>query len=309
MLLTLTTAGALLLTALTLEPFPPSAALPAEPPTAARVPPSIAPRAVGPPTARRVTLARSAPIVLPPSPLLLAFARLTYRPGDGGSSQALPGPLLLVVDSGALAAHLATPGRLQRATDADAAGGGECRGDCRLTVGDSLLLPSMTTATFQNVGMPPAVVWAVTVAPTAMASPEFARTRVALGRADPPRWDPTWLPRAEVTPLAGGWAIDLNGTAVTLTLARLSLEPGAQEALLAIGTQALTVETGALTLTTEHGLVWLQHPGEGDDWLGSDTPATLLNGEGALLQAGASARLRNDGGGPLQLVALTVAAA
>jgi hypothetical protein len=308
-LLTMTTAIALLITALTLFPYPAPAARPAAPASDASAPTPFPARAVPPSADRGVTLARSQPIAVPPGPLLVALARLTYQPGTSGGREALPGPLLLIVDAGALAARLDTPGRLHRATVADASSVGVCRGDCRLDAGDSLLLPSMTVAAFQSIGAAPAVVWAAAVLPAAATEADIGRVRAALGRADPPRWAPAWSPGALVSPLAGGWAIDLDAPAATLTLARLSLDPGADGTLPAVGTQALTVETGALTLETEHGLVWLQRPGEGDEWLEPTTPATLLSGESALLQAGASARLRDAGAGPLQLAILTVAPA
>jgi hypothetical protein len=287
MALSWTTAIALLVTALTLAPHPTPAAF--RPPPAARSAASPAARVGTPPASRRVLLARRAPIVLPPAPLVLAFARLIYRPGSRGDRQAVPGPLLLVVDSGALAADLAAPGRLQRATAADGAADDACRGGCRLAVGDRLLLPAAS--------------------PAFAGSPGAQAVAGAFNRADPPRWNATWSPGAAVMPLVSGWAVDLDAPTATLALARLSLEPGAQGTVPASGIEAVVVETGAATLTTADGLVWLQRPAAGNDWLASGTPATLLGGEGALLQAGASAQLRNDGGGPLELLVLTVAAA
>ena len=66
------------------------------------------------------------------------------------------------------------------------------------------------------------------------------------------------------------------------------------------------METGTLTMSIDRGLGWLQRPGESDESLTPGTKATLLHQEGALLQSGASATLRNDSRAPLQVLILTV---
>lgn len=290
--LTVTTAIALLATALTL--FPPPA-----PPIMAAPSAAHAARAAVPPSALAGALARNAPIALPPPPLVLAMARLTYRPGATGIRQTMPGPLLLVVEAGALVVRLETPGRLHWAGDADPSALGDCLGACRLGVGDSVLLPAGTPAAIANGGSAPAVVVAAAVLPAAMTSAGF-------GRAAQRRWDAAWSPGASVTPLAGGWAAGLAASAARLTLERRTLGPGVETALAGGGVQALAVETGALTLTAEQGRVWRQQPAQPDAWLGPGTAATVLVGESALVQAGGRLRLRNDGSGPLQLLVLTI---
>jgi hypothetical protein len=226
---------------------------------------------------------------------MLALARLTYLAGTGGSSQPLPGPLLLTVQSGSLAVHLADIARLEHAPDPTVS----VRGDILLQAGDGLVLPLGSTPTVRSAGPMPAVALAAGVFPALSAPGATGRTRAA-------RWDGAWLPGATVEAMVGGWAVHLPRAPVTLALQRVSLQPGSSALPLA-AVAALAVEAGTLTLTDIHGLVWHQSPTAPDTLLRPDVAATLLPGEGVLLPgAEASATLRNDGSGPLLALVVTV---
>jgi hypothetical protein len=227
---------------------------------------------------------------------------LTYRPGAVVASRAMPGPLLLVVESGAVAAHLDTAGTLLRAARTSE----PTSGDCLLYAGDRLLLPASTSAAFRSMGTAPAVALVAGVLPATRAKSGLERISMVRSDTESMRWNPDWSPGAMVESLAGGWAIDLTTPSAAIEIARVTLGPGEQTALAAHGVQALAVETGTLTMSIDRGLGWLQRPAESDESLTPGAKATLLHQEGALLQSGASATLRNDSRAPLQVLLLTV---
>jgi quercetin dioxygenase-like cupin family protein len=282
--LSVVTALALILTAaaITPSPLPSENALPA---LTAPMPPAET-------TVSTTPLAQSEQVAIPPAPIVIGLARLTYQPGASGPTWRLPGSLLLVVESGTLAAALERPGHLVR-TDgrADTADGAVL-----LHPGDSLAVLAATPAEFHSADSTPAVVLAVGVFPAAgAASPELAA-----------RVDRVWSPAAKVTLLAGAQELTRTDLSAQISLTRVVLAPGARMPLATSGTRLLAVEAGALTLRAERGLISVEHPGDRDAWLSPGATATLLVGDGAILQHAASATLRNDGNGPLQLLVLAV---
>lgn len=291
----LTTAIALLLLSLTLAP-PRTSALA----TPASFPLTVAP----PPTAPMTRLALAANIPLPPEPVVLALARLIYPPGSGGSSRILPGTLLLVVEAGSLTANLTGPAEIVRAD------GLPTMAATRLILqpGDRLLAPTSTPVAFRNEGATPALVLAAGVFPARIVSMPAPPQRL-IASATPFRWDAYWTPGATIQSLAAGSITDPPPGGVTLELRRLDLAPGAQAPLLARDGMAIGVETGALTLTLARGLAWVETPDGPDALLGNAGVATLLPGDGALIQNQAAGMLRNDGGGPLLILVLTVSPA
>jgi len=284
--LTAVTALALVLTAAAITP-PPTIDMVASPPHAA-VSAAALPEA-------STSLARITELVLPPPPVVIDLARLLYAPGADGPSHALSGPLLLVVESGSLTAHLAGSGQLVHADrTAEAA-----EGTLSLRVGDNLVLPAATPAAFHNGGDVPVIALVAGVFPAvAVAS--------GLGRIGPARWADAWSPGATVQPLVGGWMLDLPSGPSTVALRRMSLRPGDGVPLTAPGPAILAVETGALTLVADQGMVWRQPPDGPDTLVGPDSQTTLLPDDGALLPGEAGVTLRNNGSSPLQLLVLTV---
>lgn len=284
--LAVVTALALILTAAAITP-PPLPSEPVPPPLTMPTPSAVTTVAITP-------LAHSEEIEIPPAPVAIGLARLTYRPGASGPTWRLPGPLLLVVESGTLAAALERPGHLVRAhgTAERAAGA------LLLHPGDALAVSAATPAEFHSADTTPAVVLAVGVFPADGAGTNGSVLTANLGRV--------WSPAAKMTLLAGAQETTQMEPLTQLSLSRVLLAPGARMPLAMTGTQLLAVDAGALTLKAERGLVMVKHPGESDAWLSPDATATLLAGEGAILQHAASASLRNDGSGPLQLLVLTV---
>jgi hypothetical protein len=111
-----------------------------------------------------------------------------------------------------------------------------------------------------------------------------------------------------VQPLAGGWLVDAAGGPTAIEVRRLSLGPAGEIPLTSPGAVVLAVEAGTLTLAVDQALVWRQPPIGPDEWIAPASEATLLAGDGALLQDRPSVTLRNDGSGPLLLLLLTVTA-
>jgi hypothetical protein len=290
--LTLVTALALILTAAAIVPAPLTAAVaPPAPPL---------PSAAATPEVGVIRLIDSALIALPPAPMAIGLARLIYQPGRSGPLGHLPGPLLLAMESGTLAATL--DGAAQRVPAPGPPTG--ATGDILLHAGDALVVPTTTAAAFHSAGAQPAVVLAAGVFPSAAVGSGFGPSDLARGPGAAPHWSLVWSPAASVTRLAGGWAANLTAPTGRITLTRLTLPAGASTAVTTLGTQALAVEAGVLTLAAEHGLIGVAQPEDGDRWLSPGATATLLPGDSAMLQHTASATLRNDGRSPLQLLIL-----
>jgi quercetin dioxygenase-like cupin family protein len=284
--LAVVTALALILTAAAITP-PPLPSEPAPPPLTMPTPSAVTTVAITP-------LAHSEEIEIPPAPVAIGLARLTYRPGASGPTWRLPGPLLLVVESGTLAAALERPGHLVRGhgTAERAAGA------LLLHPGDALAVSAATPADFHSADTTPAVVLAVGVFPADGAGTNGSVLTANLGRV--------WSPAAKVTLLAGAKETTHLKSPAQISLSRVLLAPGERLPLATTGTRLLAVDAGALTLRAERGLVSVEHPGDRDVSLSRGATATLLTGDGAILQHTASATLRNDGSGPLQLLVLTV---
>jgi quercetin dioxygenase-like cupin family protein len=301
----LVTAFALLLSAAAIAPPPLTGAIAPLPTRSTGVMPSP-PEAAIADAARLVAgttvLVHSATLDLPALPSVVALARLTYAPGAEGDDRALPGPLLLIVEAGSLTVQVTGAAQRLPADQATPI----VAGTLVLSAGDRLVLPAATPAVFRNTGSGPVVALAAGVFPTTAVASAAVGAGSPLGHPAP-GWVEDGSPGATVQPLAGGWMVDLTARAAAMELQRLSLPPGARVSLAAAGAVALAVETGALTMVSGEGLIWLHHPEGGDDSLSLDTEATLLSGDGALLQAGADVALCNAGSSPLQILTLTVA--
>jgi hypothetical protein len=284
--LAVVTAATLLLMAASITPPPVTSAVTApSPPPGSDVPRSDSELAL---------LMRAEGVSLPPTPAVVDLARLTYAPGAGGH-HALPGPLLLAVESGTLTVQLDGMGQVQRAERTSQA----APGMLVLRPGDALVLPTATGAAFANAGSQPVVALAAGVFSSGVVASRFGRVGLA-------HWAEDWSPGASVQPLAGGWLVDASPGPATITLERVSVRPGDQVPLTAPGPADLAVETGALTLEARGGLVWQQHPVGPNASVAPASAATLLPGDAALLQEEASVSLRNAGSGPLLVLMLTV---
>jgi hypothetical protein len=293
--LALVTAGALLLTAAAMAPPPLTSRVASPSPVASASEAAL-------PDASVTALVQAPHAELPLPPTVVALARLTYAPGASGPSRALPGPLLLAVEVGSLAVQIDGSGQLLGANRATVIAADAVT----LHVGDGLVLPTATTAAFRNDGSVPVVALAAGVFPTHAVLNGPARLGASPDRMGSARWIDDGAPGITVQPLVGGWVVDLAAGSAALTLRRVNLQSGDSASLTAPGPVALAVETGALTLSAGGGLIWVQHPNGSDEWIAPTSAATLLSGDGALLQAGATATLRNAGSGPLLILELTV---
>lgn len=280
------TAGALLLTAALLVPPPLPVASELVPPVVTRAARSEATSTI---------LGQSTRVTLPRTPAAVALARLTYAPGAGGSHRALIGPMLLLVESGAITVQLNGGAHLLRDAQAQPVAGG----DLVLQPGDGLVLPWLTEAAFRNRGAMPAVALVAGVFPS-------GANVSTVGRVGMARWAETWSPGASVQPLAGGWLQAETNQAATLTVQRVMLPAGASLPLSAHGPVDLAVEIGALTLEARTGMIWKQPLDGTNQYIAPASKATLLPGDAALLQSAAEVTLRNDGTGPLAVLALSV---
>ena len=299
--LALVTAATLLLTAAAIVPPPlvdaiPSPASPTATTATSSPATDAAPRAMD-----TNTLVASPGAVLPPPPVVVDLARLTYAPGSGGSSRALPGQLLLAVESGTLTVHLDGAGQLLR-QDQPAV---RVQGRLTLDAGDGLVLPAATAAAFRNEKSVPVVALGVGLFPAAVARGP-ASVGLPQGHTAPARWVDEVSPGASARPLDGGWLVDSAGGPAAVELRRMSLPPQGEAEWSGDGAAVLAVEAGVLTLVVRQGLVWEQTPDRPDAWAAPASETTLLTGDGALLQDRPQIGLRNDGSGPLLLLMLTV---
>jgi hypothetical protein len=156
--LTATTALALLVLALTLAPLPTTRAQLASPPAWPLARPL-------PPAVTTTRLAQTMPLALPSGSVVLTLARLRWLPGSGGQSRTWPGPLLLVVEAGALTAELAGPALVVRAD-----GRPTTASWLLLEPGDQLTLPGGTPAALRDAGTIPTMVVAAALMPAAISA-------------------------------------------------------------------------------------------------------------------------------------------
>lgn len=248
--------------------------------------------------ASSTTLVRATSAQLPPGSIVVGLARLTYAPGARGLRHTSPGPLLLVVEYGALTVSLEGPGQHFRPDQTLAAAG-----DLALHVGDGLMLPATTAAAFQNRGTLPAVALAVGIFPTTALPRE--PVPIGLSPGECVWWRDAWSPGAAVQPLGGGWLVDPPSGPVSIALHRLSLRPRGSLTQAAPHAVILAVEAGALTIVAG-GRGWLQHPDGPDDGMRPGADVAVLPGDAAVLREMDSITLRNDGRGPLLVLAATV---
>lgn len=240
------------------------------------------------------SLSRSEHTAIPADPVNLGIARLIFKPGRESPFWSLPGPLLLAVGSGALSASLRSPGQVQRRTGTRELG----VGDVLLAPGDALILPTGSWASLRGVEAMPTVVLAAGVFPASGVGRADARLAPVVGR--------DWSPTADVLQLTAGTAVDLDAPLVRIELSRAVVDPGSALSLTATAALTFVVETGSLTLTPDRGEVVLPDPAARDERIVPGTEVTLLPGGSALLENMASATVRNDGSGPLNLLMLAV---
>jgi len=209
----------------------------------------------------------------------------------------LPGPFIGAMQTGTLRVTVDGSAQVLHPDHAAEAASHELS----VSAGDGLVLLTGVAPDIRNREPVPAVALVAGVFPTTAVQP------VGSVRSAVERWPYPVTPVATVQPLAGGWMVDPPEGEVVLEMSRETLQPGDSETVAATGAALLAVEAGALTIRSQQGPAWLQ-PADGPDaWIEPGTVSTLLPDDGAMLQAGAEATLRNDGSGPLLVLVLTVA--
>ena len=285
--LAIVSAASLLLTAAAIAPPPlPAAVAGPAPPATPRDTPFARPTIT--------ILGQTAGMALPLTSSVVDLARLIYAPGAGGSRRALPGPLLLLVESGALTVDLGGAAQLINADRMTPVAAGRYT----LRSGDGLALPLAISATFANDGTAPAVALAAGVFPAAGAV-------IVMERSGPARWASDWSPGATVDPLVGGWVVDATPASAFIALRRLSLPVGGSAPLAVRGPAVLATEAGVLSMVALRGVVWRQPPSDPAEWIDTDRETTLTPSDGALLGDDADVTLRNAGSGPALALVLT----
>src|SRR5262249_28783672 len=156
-------------------------------------------------------LAQTTIAQLPPEPVLFGLARLQYPPGAGGTRRPAPGPLLFVVEAGALAVDLIGSAEIDRADGTKAVAV-----DATLHPGDRLLLAPASEFAVRNDGVSPALVVEAGVFP--VAAPPIGTPRQFAAGPTAPQWSDAWSPGAMVQAFADGWLIAPPPGPATVTL-------------------------------------------------------------------------------------------
>jgi hypothetical protein len=220
----------------------------------------------------------AAPVELgPPADRAVSVARVTLAPGGWRCAPGVDGLHLLVVEAGEVAVAV------------DAAPGATLGADPPvLDSGDWRFLPERGAYEVRNLGSGPAVL--LEVLATATTATQVGACAVAEG--------------ATTRVLAGGQAVAVAGGPVAVAAGRVVLPPGGRLAWAGpAGAVLLAVEAGTLGLAAA-GAPWVRRGAGGAEAAGG--AATLAAGDGALLDEGAGAELRNAGDGPLRLLVVTL---
>ena len=230
--------------------------------------------------------------VLPPAPIPVALARITFEPGAGLSMNANPGPALHFVEEGNFSVTMA--GAATLIPDAAATPGVQGveapGGEFEIVPGDLLVIPANTPFEVFNRGATPAV---------AIIIEYFARPAGAV-----------FPPGIALTPLVVGELTTLPPGPVTLDLVRvtfppeLGLPPSENT-----GSALVSIEAGAAGYTLEdEGQVWqAATPGAAPESADATPGVEVLLGPGAgvIDQRGSVSAVRNAGDAPLVVLSLS----
>lgn len=250
---------------------------------------------------------------IPPSPAVPTLARFAFEPGARMADVGVPGPLMIVQETGAVAVEVrgetenaeeaaeaeeklvpATPGPPQMATPVV--------GQFTYTLhpGDRLLVPADTPHSISNAGETEARFLAATVTPPL--------------QAGGPPWPPAGSGPAQ---LPDGVMIELLGTGpaagaevppapAEMRLDRVRLAPGQAQADLESTAVALWyVEEGTLGLSVSQGEVTTGNPATA---IPTGREVTVEAGNAAFLPLGAAASIRNAGSAPAVALVLSIGA-
>jgi hypothetical protein len=268
-------------------------------------------------------LARAGIDAIPVAPYRLGLIQLTLAPGASLAELSTAGPLVLLMEHGALAVRADRPVTIRRSAFGSAAARDESGvGSVRIAGGDQLVLATDTGYELSNMGNDPVVVLAAAALEgDGGMTNRWVRARTldevlfipgepeTVSQADAPV---LWPPGVQGELLADGVITTGSTAAATIGLARLTFEPSAALPTHHMsGAEMLVVETGsgAVDLIRGQGAI---RPRRGDVlarlWPPGDGPLRVLTiapGGSAVLQPGASAGVRNTGTEPLAMLILT----
>ncbi|MGH2613963.1 MAG: hypothetical protein ACRDJC_01885 [Thermomicrobiales bacterium] len=261
---------------------------------------------------------------MPTAPYRLGLVRLTLEPGAAMPELFSGGPVLLLVESGALMVRVDGPATIHRSGgDGGAEREETAAGEFMLASGDRLALAADTGYELRTLGNETAVVLsAAALAGDGGMTNRWVRARTldevlftamapeSVARANEPT---AWPLGVRGALLADGVITANPPTAATLGLARLTLQPHAALPIHHVrGAEVLAVEAGTAIVDVIGGDgAMLPRP---DAILASIWPhggssardPRIVSGGGAVLQPGASVGVRNLGDGPLVLLILTL---
>ena len=257
---------------------------------------------------------------LPPGPTSMAMARFTMDPGGKLEDFGVPGPELIVIESGTVTVGVrgetedeediqAMLDLLQRATPV-AGPAAQTDGDLFSYVmhaGDRLLVPPDMPQNVRNTGSGPASFLAAAITPVAYGQPELPW---------PPAGVSQRVPATGVTmqPMSVGYDIPtgLDTSAATMAITQVTFAPGATYTISGNDVPQLWyIEQGSMQFSGSDQAVWFSKPAS--SWYGvaaaTPTPAPsgfLVAGDAVQLQDSASLTFSSAGSGPVVATTFTV---
>jgi ketosteroid isomerase-like protein len=256
----------------------------------------IAERRSGPdPVALVDPLAEARLDALPPAVTGVALARLTFSQGSGVANLLSAGPTLLVVETGEIAVHIASRGRVLRARDGQEMTATRDE-DLALTAvlrqGDGAIVPAGVRYALHQHGTEPAEALGTTLF---YVGDDGSRVMPHCRNSEPCHapWaaaseTASAVPPPEVRLLASGKVGAWPAGPVRLAIGRIVLGPGARIAPFGDETALIAVDAGTLG-----------KPGDDGEPTATET--------GLVRRTGSTGELHNTGDGLLILLALTVA--
>jgi quercetin dioxygenase-like cupin family protein len=250
---------------------------------------------------------------LPPGPTTMAMARFTMDPGAKLEDFGVPGPEIIVVESGTITVGVrgetedeediqAMLDLLKRSTP-DAAPPATPSGDLfsyTMTAGDRLVVPPDMPQNVRNMGTGPATFVAAAVTP------------VAPRQQDQP-WPPAGVSQrvpttgTTIQPMSVGYDVSalLGTNAAILSIERMTFASGATYSITDNHTpQVWYIEQGSMQFSGADSEVWYSKPASAwhGETAGTPTPVTgafLVAGDSVQLDARATLTFSSAGSGPV----------
>jgi len=250
---------------------------------------------------------------LPPGPTTMAMARFTFDPGAKLEDFEVPGPEIIVVESGTVTIGIrgetedeediqAMLDLLKRATPATqppATPSGDLF-SYTMIAGDRLIVPPDMPHKMQNTGSGPASFLAAAITPVAPQQPDQPWPPAGIGQRIP-------ATGITVQPMSVGYnvSIPLGTNPAIISIARMTFDPGATYSITDNHTpQVWYIEQGSMQFSGADSAVWYSKPasawhGETAGTPAPDTGAFLVAGDAVQLDAQATLTFASAGSGPV----------